>query len=331
MSDGWSRDIEHLEELLGPRILEMLNGDGSRTTDVFVNPDGEWWSETDKVRAPLGMKMPRNHVRQVINMAANYGGMVVNRDNPIVETQLPWGQRFHGIIEPIARRGPTFVIRVPRRESFPLQGYVDKGQMDSDAFWVIERALRDRLNMVVFGVTGSGKTTFLDSLCGHPTVTSQRMVSIEGTSELKLEHVPDKAQLVVDPRTPHEEHVRAMRRLVSTSLRMRPDRIIIGEARGGEILEWVNAMYTGHGGGLLTMHADNPRDCMRRLELMLAHEVADSRAFRQVLVSLVHVMVWMRHDPEVGWRVAGVYRPLRFDGARENYEIDTLSGIHIEN
>lgn len=329
--DAWEQKLRLLELLLGETVLGLINDERRRVTDCWVNPDGEWWFEEDRQRQPLGIAARPEIVRQIIGLAADLGGRVGNRNSPVVETRLPWGQRFEGILPPVVNGGPTLVIRVHRRQAFTLQSYLDHGRIEPIAMEVLDWAMRARMNVAIIGITGSGKTAFADALYGHPAVTGERVVSIEETPELHLSAVADKVRLVVDPRTPADQVVKEMRKLVRASLRLRPDRIIIGEARGGEVLEWIKALYAGHAGGLLTMHADDPRDAMDRLEMMLAESVRDTRAYRARLCRVIERIVWMRRDAEVGWKVAGVYRPTGYDVSRGAYGLDPMAGLPLDS
>jgi type IV secretion system protein TrbB len=330
MEDAWEQKRRLLELLLGQVVLDLINNPDRHVTDVWVNPDGEWWKEEDRIRSAIGTRSKPEHVRQIIGLAADLGGRVGNKYSPIVETRLPWGQRFEGMLPPVVNGGPTLVIRVHRRVAFKLESYLSNRQIDPIGMELLDWAMRSRLNVAICGITGSGKTAFADALYGHAAVAGERVLSIEETPELKLDAVADKVRLVVDPRTPADQVVKEMRKLVRAALRMRPDRIIIGEVRGGEILEWIKALYSGHAGGLLTLHADDPRDCMDRLEMMLAESVRDTRAYRSRLCRVIERIVWMRRDTEVGWKVAGIYRPVGYDTARGKFELEMMAGLPLE-
>lgn len=329
--DAYEHKLRLLERLMGPTIMDLINNEKRLVTDVWVNPDGECWAEEDNKRAPVGLTLRQEFVKQIINIAADLGGRVGNKYSPVIETRLPWGQRFEGIIPPVVNGAATFVIRVHRRQSFSLQSYLDSGRVDPLAMEFLDLALSSRMNTVICGTTGSGKTSLLDACLGHRTVANERVISIEETPELKLDHVRDKVRLIVDPRTRATDVVEEMRKLVRASLRMRPDRIIIGEVRGGEVIEWIKALYAGHAGGLMTLHADDPRDCMDRLEMLLAEAIKDVGAYRSALARVVERIVWMRRDKKVGWKVAGLYEVRGYDRERSAYRIQTIAGLPIDD
>ena len=164
---------------------------------------------------------------------------------------------------------------------------------------------------------------------GHPAVRDERILVAEETRELRLDHVPDKVRMRINPRS-KDVVSDQLNALVRVFMRKRPDRAVIGEARGKELLEWLKMIYSGHGGGMLTAHADDPTDAMSRFEMMLAEGVADMRAFRPMLVNAIHRIVWMRRDKEVGWKAVGLYEPIGYDHERAKYEVDTLAGIPTE-
>jgi Flp pilus assembly CpaF family ATPase len=350
LDESQRQKFEMLKLLLGPEVLDALNNERRLVTDVWCNSDGQWWLEEKlpdgpsggspaRARRKLGRTSRPEDVRQIINFAADLGGAVANRLNPRIEVELPWGQRFSGVVPPNAYR-PALAIRVHRRQPVTLESYLEHGRIDEHGMYVLDWAIRARppMNIVVCGVTGSGKTAFADAMCGHEVIRGERIVSIEETGELRLEHVEDKERFIVDRaqvvqakgRAKGDEVVHQVRALVRAAMRFRPDRIIIGEARGGEVLEWLKATYTGHSGGILTMHADNPEDAMDRLEMMLAESVMDIRPYRPRLVRAVDRIVWMQRDAEVGWKVAGIYGPSGYDAAGGRYVVDTMTGVSIE-
>ncbi len=206
----------------------------------------------------------------------------------------------------------------------------------------VDMAMKQRANIAVIGITGAGKTSVMDAMCGHETVRKERVYYVEEVRELKLEYVEDKVGTVVDPRrlyaarssgTESLRHRRVSEEingLVRTALRADPDRILIGEARGGELLELIKALYSGHAGGMFTAHSDDPRDFLYRAELMLAETVSDVRPFRRMLCDVIDRIVLMRRDRRGGGRIVGIYKPRGYNNERSEYVVDCLAGDSLE-
>jgi pilus assembly protein CpaF len=221
---------------LGP--LEPLLAD-PRVNDVLVNGPGPVWIE--RVAAPLGLR--------------------ADRTSPVVDARLPDGSRVHVVLPPLAVDGPAVTIRRFGAAAIPLGEFCSPGVAD-----LLAAAVDAGLNMVVCGGTGAGKTTLLNALCGH-LAFGERVVTVEDTAELRLpgEHV---VRLETRPASPDGLAAVGVRELVRAALRMRPDRIVVGEVRGAEALDMLQAMNTGHDGSLSTVHANGTADALRRIETM---------------------------------------------------------------
>jgi pilus assembly protein CpaF len=247
-----------IEALLrNPRITEvMINGpeevyverDGRiRRADVTLESDGQILHLIERVIGPLGLR--------------------VDESQPFVEARLPDGSRLHAIIRPLSVNGPVVTIRKFAVVPFTLDDLIANGTMTARVAGFLDAAVSAKLNLIVSGGTGSGKTTLLNVLSGSVPV-DERLITIEDAAELRLarEHV---VSLEARPANIEGEGEVTVRDLVRNALRMRPDRIIVGEVRGGEALDMLQAMNTGHEGSLSTCHANSPEDLLVRLETMV--------------------------------------------------------------
>jgi len=234
------------------------------TLEILANPDGAVWIE----RAGRGLAASGEHLgaaerERIIRLVASAAGEACDTAHPIISAELPGsGERFEGILPPVAE-APCFAIRKPAPAPFSLDDYVAAGALAPALAAALRRALAARRNIVIAGGTSSGKTTFANALLAEPALHADRMVILEDTRELRC-IAPDVTQL----RT-HRAGV-TLRDLVRSTLRLRPDRIIVGEVRGGEALDLLKAWNTGHPGGLTTLHANSAAGVFSRLEQLVA-------------------------------------------------------------
>ncbi|MBU2834421.1 P-type conjugative transfer ATPase TrbB [Acidithiobacillus thiooxidans] len=234
--------------------------DDPDVTDILLNPDGRIWLDTiDRGKFPTETVMAPMAAATLIGTVASLLGTIATEAHPVVEGELPIdGNRFEGLIPPIVSN-PVFAIRKKALLVFTLSDYVEKGSMTPEQQGVIETAISDRLNILVCGGTASGKTTFTNALLNtiKERTPDHRVVIIEDTIELQSK-IADTVAL----RTTEEI---SMTNLLRYSLRLRPDRIIVGEVRGPEALDLLMAWNTGHPGGLGTIHADSASEALDRL------------------------------------------------------------------
>lgn len=231
------------------------------------------------------------HLMHIIDKIVSGVGRRVDESSPMVDARLPDGSRVNVIVPPLAVDGPILSIR--RFGSKPLSAHdlIAKGAYTPEMLEVLQKAVRARLNIVVSGGTGAGKTTLLNVLSSFIS-DKERIVTIEDSAELQLkqEHV-----VRLECRPPNVEGKGAVhqRELVINALRMRPDRIVIGEVRGGEALDMLQAMNTGHDGSVTTIHANSPRDALSRIETMalMANLSLPEAALRQQIASAIHIIV----------------------------------------
>jgi len=250
---------------LGP-VEALLRDPG--VTEVMINGAGPVYVERAGRLEPSGVVLESDEeVLRLVERVAGPLGLRVDDLQPYVEARLPDGSRLHAIIPPLAVGGPAVTIRKFARRPFTLAGLVSGGAMTPAMAGFLDLAVRARLNVVVTGGSGSGKTTLLGALCAS-IAAGERLVTIEETAELRLlrPHV-----VALEARPPNAEGAGevTVRSLLRNALRMRPDRIIVGEVRGGEALDMLQAMNTGHDGSLSTCHANAPADLLGRLETMV--------------------------------------------------------------
>ena len=257
---------EVMDEIFGLGPIEELLSDRS-ISDILVNNPRQVYIEREGRLERTNICFRDNdHLLQVIQRIANRVGRRIDESSPMLDARLIDGSRVHAIIPPLALRGPALSIR--RFGTIPLDvdRLIELGTMTQEMVLFLEACVRARMNILISGGTGSGKTTLLNVLSAW-IPDSERVITIEDAAELQLqrEHV---VQLETRPPNIEGKGEVTQRELLRNCLRMRPDRIIIGEVRGAEALDMLQAMNTGHEGSMTTLHANNPRDAIRRLENM---------------------------------------------------------------
>jgi pilus assembly protein CpaF len=279
------------DDVLGLGPLEGLLHDPEITEIMINSPTQIYVEQRGKLSLSPVTFESSDQLLQVIDRIVSSIGRRVDESSPMVDARLKDGSRVNVIIPPLALRGPTVTIRKFAKEAFSVDDLVNFGSVTGDMIRYLRACVRGRLNVVVSGGTGSGKTTTLNVLSGF-IPEDERIVTIEDAAELQLrqEHV---VTLETRPANIEGRGRVTIRELVINSLRMRPDRIVIGECRGGEALDMLQAMNTGHDGSLTTLHANNPRECIGRLETLVLMAGADlpSRAIREQIGSAINVVV----------------------------------------
>lgn len=258
---------ELLDEIIGFGPITALLAD-SNVTEIMVNgPEHVYIEKKGKLVLTDAKFKNDNHVLHVIKKIVAPIGRRIDESSPMVDARLPNGSRVNAIIPPLAIDGPSITIRKFAEDPFKVQDLVNFGTLSSKMAELLEICVEGRLNVVVSGGTGSGKTTTLNVLSSF-IPEDERIVTIEDAAELQLsqEHV---VRLETRPANVEGKGEITIRDLVKNSLRMRPDRIIVGEVRSGEALDMLQAMNTGHDGSLTTGHANSPRDMLSRLETMV--------------------------------------------------------------
>jgi pilus assembly protein CpaF len=282
---------EVLDEAVGLGPLEPMIADES-VTEIMVNRHDEIWVERGgRLELSSATFTSDLAVLGAIERIVTPLGRRIDESSPMVDARLRDGSRVNAIISPLSLRGPTLTIRKFSRRKMVAEDLIKYGSMTEEMLNILRSAVEQRLNIVVSGGTGSGKTTFLNMMSAF-VPDDERIVTIEDAAELQLSQ-PNLVSL--ESRPPNVEgkgHV-AIRDLVRNSLRMRPDRIIVGECRGGEALDMLQAMNTGHDGSMTTLHANSPRDALARMEVLvlMAGMNLPVRAIREQISSAVHLII----------------------------------------
>src|SRR6202790_3222252 len=264
-SEAFSRGARMLRNALGPAIAGFL--EDPSIVEVMLNPDGRLW--IDRLSGGLedtGHQMSAADGERIVRLVAHHVGAEVHPGAPRVSAELPeTGERFEGLLPPVVA-APAFAIRKPAVAVFTLDDYAAAGIMTASQATVLRDAVAYRRNVLVAGGTSTGKTTLVNALLAEVAKTSDRVVLIEDTRELQC-----KAPNLVALRT--KDGVASLSDLVRSSLRLRPDRIPIGEVRGAEALDLLKAWGTGHPGGIGTIHAGSALGALRRLEQLVQEAV----------------------------------------------------------
>lgn len=280
-----------LDEILGFGPLERILSDDA-VTEVMVNrADLIYIEKKGKLTVADVQFNDDAHVERVIRKIIEPLGRVIDRDSPMVDARLPDGSRVNAVIPPCAIDGPNITIRKYSKTPFTYHDLINFGSMNREMAEFLEACVVSKLNIIVSGGTGSGKTTLLNVLSDF-IPDGDRIVTIEDAAELSLKQRHGVRLETKKPSKSGDSEV-TIRDLVINSLRMRPERIVVGECRGGEALDMLQAMNTGHDGSLTTIHANNPRDTISRLETLVLMAGMDLplSVVRQQIVSAVDLIV----------------------------------------
>ena len=274
---------------LGP-LQPLLEDDG--ISEIMVNGPGSVYVERSGrlARAEVAFR-DHAHLMQTIQKIVAPLGRRIDESSPMVDARLPDGSRVNAIIPPLAVRGAALTIRKFSSRPLAMDDLIAQGTLVPEMALLLRAAVAGRLNILVSGGTGSGKTTTLNALSSF-IGEGERVVTIEDAAELRLQQ-PHVVTLESRPANGEGNGYVGIRELVINALRMRPDRIVVGEVRGGEALDMLQAMNTGHDGSLTTAHANSPRDALTRVETMVLMAGAElpSRAIREQLASAIDVIV----------------------------------------
>jgi len=308
----YTRAIAKLERDLGPFLRAL---EDTRTIEIVLNADGRVWQECfgERMRC-IGTMMPAQG-ETIIRTVAGYHGKEITRESPLLECEFPLdGSRFAGQLSPVVPT-PTFAIRKRAVAVFTLDDYVENGIMSDAHSAAIKDAVEAHRNVLVTGGTGSGKTTLVNAVIAHITKHDphERLVIIEDTGEIQCS--AENAVLY------HSTMDVSMTDLLRTTLRMRPDRILVGEVRGPEALDLLMAWNTGHEGGAATLHANNAAAGLTRLALLISMNPHAPKPIEPLIGEAVHLIVHIAKTPE-SRRVEAV---LRVDGYHDGaYVTDSL-------
>jgi pilus assembly protein CpaF len=301
---GLSRDdrdhlvVELTDDVLRHGPLERLLADDS-ITEIMVNGPYDVWIERNGTlhRSSVAFQ-DESHLRRIINKMVAQVGRRIDESQPMVDARMPDGSRVNAVIPPLSLTGPLLTIRRFGAERLTLDDLVRLGTLTPETSDLLGCCVQAKLNMLISGGTGAGKTTLLNSLSAA-IPDSDRIITIEDAAELKLvqRHV---LRLECRPKNIEGGGEVSIRDLVRNSLRMRPDRIVVGEVRGAEALDMLQALNTGHDGSLSTLHANSPRDALARVETMVLMAGYDLplRAIRQQIAAAIDLIIHLErmHD-----------------------------------
>ena len=313
-SEAKSRGARMLRTALGPSIASWL--DDPAVIEVMLNPDGRLWVDRlGEGISDTGMTLGAADGERIIRLVAHHVGVEVHARSPRVSAELPeGGERFEGLLPPVVA-APAFAIRKPAVAVFTLDDYAAAGIMLPAEAAALRTGVTARANILAAGGTGSGKTTLVNALLAEVAKTSDRIVLIEDTRELQC-----AAPNLVAMRT--KDGVVTLSDLVRSSLRLRPDRIPIGEVRGAEALDLLKAWGTGHPGGIGTIHAGTALGALRRMEQLIQEAVVTvPRALLAETIDLIAVLVRDGH----GRRLAELARVEGLDAATGDYRLTPLT------
>ncbi len=305
---------EVMDEVFGLGPLEPLLRDRTVSDILVTTAKLVYVERAGKLeRTPIQFR-DNQHLQRIIERVVSRVGRRIDESSPMVDARLPDGSRVNAIIPPLAVDGPVLSIRRFSRDPLQPEDLIRKLSLSPEMMQLVQACVRGRLNIIISGGTGAGKTTFLNLLSGF-IPDDERIVTIEDAAELQLRqtHV---ARL--ETRAPNIEGrgAIAQRQLLVNALRMRPDRIVIGEVRGEEALDMLQAMNTGHDGSLTTIHANNPRDAISRLEVMISMTSANLnvRSIRQQVASAVDLFIQISRMSDGSRRVTHITECVGMEG-----------------
>ncbi|MEW5912097.1 MAG: CpaF family protein [Thermodesulfobacteriota bacterium] len=313
------QEREHLaweikNEVLGLGPLEPLLADPSLSEILVNGPDRVYVERGGRLQKVAVRFRDDQHLLKIIDKIASAVGRRIDEASPMVDARLADGSRVNAIIGPLALDGPCLSIRKFAVDPLKVDDLIRLGAFTPAAARFLEAVVKSRLNVLISGGTGTGKTTLLNVLSAF-IPCQERIVTIEDSAELQLQqdHV---VRLETRPANIEGLGEVTMRDLVRNSLRMRPDRIVVGEVRGGEALDMMQAMNTGHDGSLTTVHANSPRDAISRLETMMSMaglEIPD-KAIRQQIASAIHVIIQVTRLADGSRRLTSVQEVTGMEG-----------------
>ncbi|MFH2719508.1 P-type conjugative transfer ATPase TrbB [Enterobacter hormaechei] len=297
------RRVQMLRTAMGPLIAAAL--EDPDVVEIMLNPDRSLWVDRlSSGRAPMGVELPEADGERIIRLVAAHVGAEVHRGQPLLTAELPeTGERFEGILPPAAP-GPAFALRKRAVGVIPLSRYIEEGMMTAPQAGFLVRAVRERQNILIAGGTSTGKTTLANALLAEIATTGDRVLVLEDTVELQCaaqDHIPLRTRAGVV----------SMQELVRATMRLRPDRVVVGEVRGAEALDLIKVWGTGHPGGIATIHAGSALGALLRLEQLIL-EVAVNPP-RALIAEAVNVVIHIAGRGRKR-RIESIARVIGFDG-----------------
>lgn len=314
-ADGRKRVIEEIgNEILGLGPLEPLLKDKS-ISDILVNSSRQIFIERKGKLEPTNATFRDDrHLLNVIDKIVSQVGRRVDESSPMVDARLKDGSRVNAIIPPLAIDGPSLSIRKFAVEKLQIEQLLDYGSLNEEMAHFLQAVVKGRLNILISGGTGSGKTTTLN-ICSSFIPKNERIVTIEDSAELQLQQ-PHVVRLETRPPNIEGRGLIGQRELVINSLRMRPDRIVVGEVRGAEAVDMLAAMNTGHDGSMTTIHANTPRDALGRIENMFAMAGWNMpiKNVRSQIASALNIVVQLRRMEDGKRRITSIVEVNSMEG-----------------
>ena len=302
-----------------PDITEvMING----YKDIFVEKSGR----LEKLKNHFES---RQELETIITKFVSQAGRAVTESEPIVDTHLKDGSRVNVVLPPIALNGPIVTIRRFPKEAMTVQKLIQYGSITPEVAEVLELLVRSRYNIFVSGGTGSGKTTFLNALSNF-IPRDERIITIEDSAELQIKNIDNLVRLETRNAGPDGSGAITIKDLIKSALRMRPDRIVVGEVRGAEALDMLQAMNTGHDGSLSTGHANSTHDMLSRLETMVLQGAAGLplEAIRQQIASAVDIIIHLSRLRDKSRKTMEIVEILGYDTTTRTFRINPLYEFH---
>ena len=292
----------------------MING----YQDIFVEKAGRLFKMEDHFES-------RQELETIITKFVSQSGRVVNESEPIVDTHLEDGSRVNVVMPPVALNGPIVTIRRFPKEAMTIEKLIEYGSITPEVAEVLELLVRARYNIFVSGGTGSGKTTFLNALSNF-IPHDERIITIEDSAELQIRNIENLVRLETRNAGPDGSGAITIKDLIKSALRMRPDRIVVGEVRGSEALDMLQAMNTGHDGSLSTGHANSTYDMLSRLETMVLQGAAGLplEAIRQQIGSAVDIVIHLSRLRDKSRKTMEIVEILGYDPGTRTYRMNPL-------
>ncbi len=315
---------EVLDEIFGLGPLQPLILD-PEISDILVNGHDDVWLERHGKLEKTSVRFQNDtHLMQVIDRIVSAVGRRIDESSPMVDARLPDGSRVNAIIPPLALDGPHVSIRKFKRDTLSTDDLIHNGSITDEMVDLLRAIVRSRLNVLISGGTGSGKTTLLNILSSF-IPGDERILTIEDSAELQLNQ-PHVVRLETRPPNVEGRGQVTQRELVINALRMRPDRIVLGEVRGAEAIDMLQAMNTGHDGSLTTLHANTPRDALGRLETMvsMANLNLPETAARRQIASAIQVVVQLSRLSDGTRRVMSIAEIVGMEG-----DVITMQDIFV--
>lgn len=303
-----------VDDLLGFGPIEVLMADED-VADIMINGHDQVYIEKKGKILLTDVRFgSEKHLLNVIQKIVSIVGRRIDESSPMVDARMPDGSRFNAIIPPLALDGCLVSIRKFRKQKMPLQDYVKLGSMSQEMCDFLSICGAIRLNIIISGGTGSGKTTLLNAISGNID-RGERVITAEDAAELQL-HQPHVLRLETRPANMEGVGEVTQRQLVRNALRMRPDRIIIGEIRGDEVIDVLSAMNTGHDGSMATIHANSPVDALSRIENLVGMSAVklSVASLRTQIASAVHLIVQVARQRDGGRRVTQIDEIVGIEG-----------------